>query len=390
MLELFLQATRQGVLNFRWEILCPLCRGAKDGADTLGRLPTKVHCNTCNIDFNANFERSVELVFHPNEAIRQFEGGDFCVGGPQLTPHVIAQQLLQPGEGREISLPLEAGRYRLRALELEGGQFLVTGQGGSARATFVANGRGWPDDELVLSNQPTIRLENATAQEQLMILERTAWSDQAATAAEVTALQAFRDLFTSEALRPGEQISVGSLTVVFTDLRESTRLYREIGDAPAFGLVMAHFDVLRKIIVESDGAIVKTIGDSVMAVFRRPVSAVQAMMRAQQEMAAPSAGHKPLYLRVGIHHGPCVAVNLNDRFDYFGSTVNIAARLEALSTGEEVVISEAVRRDPEVAALIEQSADNLIIEPVEAALKGFEGERFEVHLLAPRVRSMVM
>ena len=89
-------------------------------------------------------------------------------------------------------------------------------------------------------------MANATSAEQLLILERLAWSDQSATAAEVTALQMFRDLFASEALRPGEQISVGTLTVLFTDLRNSTQLYREIGDATAFGRVMNHFDVLKK------------------------------------------------------------------------------------------------------------------------------------------------
>ena len=92
----------------------------------------------------------------------------------------------------------------------------------------------------------SLQLKNETDAEQLLILERMEWSDQATTAAEVTALQMFRDLFAAEALRPGEQISVGTLTILFTDLRHSTQLYREIGDATAFGRVMSHFDVLKK------------------------------------------------------------------------------------------------------------------------------------------------
>ncbi len=58
--------------------------------------------------------------------------------------------------------------------------------------------------------------------------------------------------------------------MLFTDLKSSTQLYREIGDATAFGRVMNHFDVVKKLIAEEDGALVKTIGDAVMAVFRRP------------------------------------------------------------------------------------------------------------------------
>src|SRR4029079_4399664 len=174
--------------------------------------------------------------------------------------------------------------------------------------------------ELRLAPSSTVELQNATDSEQLLILERIAWGDQAATAAEVTALQVFRDLFSNEALRAGEQISVGTLTVLFTDLRQSTRLYREIGDATAFGRVMNHFDVLKKFIADRDGAIVKTIGDAVMAVFRNPVNAVLAMLEAQAALADPTTGTMPLLLKAGLHTGPCIAVTLNDRLDYFGST----------------------------------------------------------------------
>ena len=114
------------------------------------------------------------------------------------------------------------------------------------------------------------------------MLERTAWSDEAATAAEVTALQTFRDLFAAEALRPGEPISVGSLAVVFTDLRGSTRYYRDVGDAPAFGSVLQHLDLLREAVAAEGGAVVKSMGDAIMAVFARPLPAVRAMQVAQE------------------------------------------------------------------------------------------------------------
>jgi class 3 adenylate cyclase len=169
---------------------------------------------------------------------------------------------------------------------------------------------------------------------------------------------------------------VGTLTILFTDLRNSTQLYREIGDATAFGRVMNHFDVLKKVIAEEDGALVKTIGDAVMAVFRQPVSALKAMLRAQEMLAAPSPVAEPLTLKAGIHSGPCIAVTLNDRLDYFGSTVNMAARLESLSTGNDVIISRALYDDPEVREFI--AAQNLRDIPFEMLLKGFQEERFEL------------
>src|SRR6185312_3715437 len=98
-----------------------------------------------------------------------------------------------------------------------------------------------------------------------------------------------------------------SLTFLFTDLKGSTALYDRVGDIKAYDLVREHFDLLNKIVAAEEGAVVKTIG---------------------------GVGHdgkdegqgEDLLLKIGIHEGPCLAVMLNDRQDYFGQTVNIAAR----------------------------------------------------------------
>ncbi len=388
-LELCLRATRAGLLDFQWDILCPNCRGAQLHAASLVEVSGReaVHCDACNVDFTADLERSVELTFRPNAAIREVAAADFCVAGPQVTPHISLQQLLRPGEQRRLEAALEPGRYRLRALELTGGQFLTVAPEGAGEAALTIPAGAWPAAEPRLAPRPSLRLENAAGRDHLLILERAAWSDQATVAADVTALQVFRDLFANEAIRPGEQISVGSLTVLFTDLRGSTRLYREIGDAPAFGLVMSHFDILKRLIADENGAIVKNIGDAVMAVFRQPAAAVRAAVRAQQELAAPPGGLRPLHLKAGIHHGPCIAVNFNDRLDYFGTTVNAASRLVELSNGMDIVLSAAVRADPEVAALLNDPALNGGGQADETTLKGFDQERFGIWRLQPPANS---
>jgi class 3 adenylate cyclase/ribosome-associated toxin RatA of RatAB toxin-antitoxin module len=379
-LETCLQSTRVGLLDLQWELLCPLCRGSQETETSLREISSHLHCESCRIDFTVNFDRFVEVTFRPNALLRTVRPQNFCMGSPQKTPHIVAQQLMPAHSNRTLTLPLEAGRYRLRALELSGGQDVRVCGEGQETAVVKISESGWPTDELKLATQSSLQLENDTAGEQLFILERLAWSDQAATAAEVTALQIFRDLFATEALRPGEQISVGTLTILFTDLRHSTQLYKEIGDATAFGMVMNHFDVLKRLIAEEDGALVKTIGDAVMAVFRRPVSALRAMLKAQQVLASPPEGVAPLILKAGIHMGPCIAVTLNDRLDYFGSTVNMAARLEGQSYGSDIIISNALYDDPEVRQLID--AENYGATKFHIELKGFEQERFELWRIA--------
>jgi len=382
-LETCLWATRVGLLDLQWRLMCPMCRGGST-ADSLHEISSNIHCSGCNIDFTLNLDQLVELTFGPNPAIRKVEVEDYCVGGPQLTPHVVAQQLLAPGTQRAVGIAIEPGRYRLRTMGLAGAQQVFVFEGGPGSASVRAG--NWSNEELKLSPNAELNLENATEVEQLFILERTAWSDQAATAAEVTALQMFRDLFASEALRPGEQISVGTLTVLFTDLRNSTQMYREIGDATAFGRVMNHFDVLRDAIAREDGALVKTIGDAVMAVFRHPAAALRAMLNAQQQFAAADDGMQPLTLKAGIHVGPCIAVTLNDRLDYFGSTVNLAARLEGQSTGEDVVVSSPVQADPEVRELLNDPENGFSATRFEIPLKGFEQEQFELWRVQNRLR----
>jgi class 3 adenylate cyclase len=369
------------LLDLQWDLLCPLCRGPQESGASLSDIDPEVHCETCRIDFTVNFDRFVELTFRPSASIRAVDVKDYCVGSPQRTPHVVAQQLLQGHSKRNLSVSLDPGNYRFRVLELPGERSVKVFAGGAKSASISVSNNGWPREELALALRPELELANETDAEQLLILERLAWSDQAATAAEVTALQIFRDLFASEALRPGEKISVGTLTVLFTDLRHSTQLYREIGDATAFGLVMNHFDVLKKAIAEEDGALVKTIGDAVMAVFRDPPAALRAMLRAQQMLAAPPDGGSPLTLKAGIHTGPCIAVTLNDRLDYFGSTVNLAARLEGLSTGDDVIISRALYDDPEVRELV--ASGEITANAFDVELKGFEKERFELWRVTP-------
>lgn len=396
-LHLFLHATRAGLLDFSWDLVCPHCRGAKAGGSHLGTITAQAHCESCGIDFTANFDRSVELTFTPNPAIRPITRATFCVGGPHLTPHVVAQQTLAAGSRTRLPLDVPPGGYRVRAPGLPAqAPFRVAAEGVAELEIAIA---APPDDPASVAPGGALVLTNPSAEPRLAVVEHLAWTDQATTAADVTSLQLFRDLFSREVLRAGERLDVGSLAIVFTDLKDSTHLYQQIGDAPAFGRVLTHFDVLRAVVAEEDGCIVKTMGDAIMAAFTRPVCAVRAMIRAQQWLADPEAAvtkagaqeirlAAPLRLKCGIHSGPCLAINQNDRLDYFGTTVNIAARLCGVSSGTDVVLSDAVAADPEVAAECQRTAAALAGEQVQ--LKGFGENRFAIHRLTagtgPRAR----
>lgn len=370
-LEMFLRATRAGILDMSWDLLCPSCRGTTEGHTNLGDVRGRSHCATCQIDFSVNFDHNIEVVFRPNPSVRAAEfDAAFCVGSPQLQPHVVMAQSISPLHSLPVNLRLETGRYTLRASNVPGSVSLFADAVGLPKSDIRVTSFGWPPEQGHISLLPTLNLINATDADQTFQLERTAWSDQASTAADVTALQVFRDLFASEVVRPGEEISIGSVTLMFTDLRDSTRLYRKIGDASAFGRVREHFEILEKAIASEGGGIVKTMGDSVMATFRNPVAALRAVWNAQTKIA--EYGEPMLWLKVGLHRGPCIVVNLNDRLDYFGSTVNIAARLPGFSQGGELILSDEIHNDPEIQEFLAQAAKPNSVSCFTGDLKGFD------------------
>lgn len=346
-LETFLRATRIGILDTYWDILCPDCRGVTDNFSNLKELHGSSHCNACQTDFNASFDENIEVIFRPNESIRKVDTQAlYCTGNPQNQPKIVLNKLLvPPHEEMSVGVALTAGRYNVYAEELDGTQLLSAADGGAGEVEIHAH-----DDGLHGSSKiglyPRLRFLNETNQPLTFDIVSADWADQAATAADVTTLQVFRDLFSSEVFRPGEEISIGATTLMFTDLRGSTKLYREIGDAPAFNRVREHFDILERAIAAEGGSVVKTIGDAVMAVFRTPGAALRAIWDVQKELTA--RGEPALMIKVGIHQGPCIAVNLNDRLDYFGSTVNIASRLPGFSQGGEIVFTPQIYDDPEV------------------------------------------
>jgi class 3 adenylate cyclase len=147
-------------------------------------------------------------------------------------------------------------------------------------------------------------------------------------------------------------------------------MYRVIGDASAFGRVREHFQILESEIATAGGSIVKTMGDAVMATFRHPIDALKAVWKAQTKIA--EYGEPMLWLKAGLHKGPCIVVNLNDRLDYFGSTVNIAARLPNFSQGGELVFSEDFYNDPEIRDFLAQNVPANILQCFTGDVKGFD------------------
>jgi class 3 adenylate cyclase len=371
-IDLCLQAVKAGLLEMQWNILCPRCRIAKKIAHGLDVLPTGAHCGTCNIDYVRNFSQNVEAVFRPAPAIRTLGLGEYCLLGPMTTPHVRLQVTVPAHGTREIEIELEPGPYRLRTLEP--GNECEIDHSREALPTFQIDASG--DIRTTVADNETanasvaIRLVNDSDRKRTFIVEDRRWVADALTADRLTTLQTFRDLFSAETLRPGDDIGIQRIVLMFTDLKGSTALYERVGDATAYRLVREHFAFPTTAVREHDGAIVKTIGDAVMAAFSDPADAVRAALAIQRSVAdfnRKQVGNG-IVIKLGLHCGPTIAVTLNDRLDYFGGTVNLAARLQDVSRGGDIVLSHAILADNAAAALVV----DLDVSDETAILKGFD------------------
>lgn len=185
------------------------------------------------------------------------------------------------------------------------------------------------------------------------------------------ARQTFRRLFRSERVDEREGLGIRQVTLLFTDIKGSTALYERLGDLNAYALVREHFALLGATVQEHSGAIVKTIGDAVMAVFSRPTDAVSAALHMLGEIERHNSEHgdPSIILKIGAHCGPSIAVTLNDNLDYFGQTVNVAARVQSLADAGEICISEALYSAPGVSDLL--SGHSIAV--FDAPLRGVEG-----------------
>jgi class 3 adenylate cyclase len=379
-IDLFLHATNQRLVEMNWLLVCPLCSCVVESFKELKGVHNHYYCNVCQAGFTSRLDEFVAVTFTVLPTIRTLKyhrpeelspGEYFLEYGaipdgrlPDGTPFVKAQAAvaraashLPPGETTPMSI--EAGEGTVIGVSHEGGAALLYAIEGAPAAQpqrfeieFGEPVRQYATGK-VAPGAMTFAVTNTTGERGTFVLAvlppgfvpgQPLHFVPFLTGKRLLTTQTFRDLFRSEVIRASEGLSVTDITLLFTDLKGSTALYDRIGDLNAFALVHQHFERLQAVTVRHGGAIIKTIGDAVMAAFLSPADAVQAALEMRGEIAAFNRDRpdRELVLKIGIHKGAAIAVTLNDRLDYFGQTVNIAARVQALADADEIFVSEDV------------------------------------------------
>jgi class 3 adenylate cyclase len=401
----FLHASRLRLFDLTWNVLCPGCGGVLDAHSTLKSLrQDEYQCGLCACGYEASVDEQVEVAFTVSPQVRRIAAHDpnglplweyfrqvFWSSGVDLNEELFESLT---DEVTLDALELPAGEKAVLSLQLPP-QFIIVFEPVTHSAQFI-DVQGDPTKE---RQQLSLIYNNAHAPVETVTMRpgplRLSLNNQAGvrvlptvfiaadalhhlvgkrkpflTAKRMLTNQTFRDVFKADNLNIDQRLKITSLTFLFTDLKGSTALYERVGDLAAFDLVRAHFHALLEIISAEKGAVVKTIGDAVMATFNRPEQALAAGLRIRGAMDKLNVerGTNDLVVKIGIHEGSCLAVMLNERQDYFGQTVNIAARVQGLSTSQAIHITGPVIDAPAVAAILDREA----ITPIQkqAALRG--------------------
>jgi class 3 adenylate cyclase len=352
LLRTALHATRAGLLDLSWDTICPHCRGLREETGKLSQIRAQSHCEVCRIDFTTDAPETIEVTFRVHPSIREVPERLYCSAEPATRDHVRMQYTLAAGAKATLRPTLAPGRYTAFA-GTRGGWHVDVDDDGPAKLVWAEHAQG----TVVRANaMPEIEMHNDRAEPERFSIERATWSADALRPGHLLSFQEFRDLFSEEYIGADVKLAVGEQTLLFTDVVGSTAFYASRGDPAAFVEIKKHFDEVFAIVVKYRGAVVKTIGDAVMATFVDPVDALRAS-REIHDAFHPARADTPIRLRISLNTGPCIAVRLNANADFFGGTVNIAAKLQALAEGHQIALSEATYRASGVAAyLAEQGA----------------------------------
>lgn len=376
LIRVALHATRAGLLTLSWDTVCPHCRGVRDENATLSDLSAESHCEVCQIDFSTDTMESVEITFRVHPSIRDVPDQVYCSAEPAKKSHIRIQRLVPPGSRIQVAPHLEPGRYRARE---SGGNSFYLDIEDDGDELIQWNG-ALADKVLRAPRTAKLELVNDGDKERMFTVEQAKWSDYALRAGHLFGFHEFRDLFSEEYIGADVRLDVGEQTILFTDVVGSTAFYATRGDPAAFVEIKRHFDEVFAIIAEHRGAVVKTIGDAVMATFGDPLDAVRASEKIH-DTYHPARTDTPIRLRISLHTGPCIAVKLNANADFFGSTVNITAKLQALAETCQIAMSDVMYDAPGVAAYLDERHAKL--EAVELASKAFpepiRAKRWTVH-----------
>ena len=342
-LDTFLLATNEGVLTFLWDLLCPACRIPASIEESLRALQSHGSCEACDLDFELDLARSVELVFRSHAEVRPADLGVYCIGGPGHSPHVLAQVRL-PAEGAvQLDLELGPGVYQVTGRRLRAKHRFQVIEGAQLTQWNLPLGLDTPSSvpRRFAAGEQHLVLTNHLGREVVARVEKVGEREDAVTAADAAGRPLFRQLFPGEVLSPNQLVSLSHITLLLVEVGGSGTG----SDREQYSRLMELQQRVDRFAAPEGGSLVKLHGAGVLTTFTDRLAAIRAIGAVFRNGSDP--------IRAALHAGPAMVTTINGHLDYFGHAVHVASHLLQHGRPGELTVSE------DVAATMD-AADQLI------------------------------
>ena len=394
-IDFFVHAAKVGLFDFSWNLICPHCGSLEFSHKSVDEVEqVSFHCSVCQVDINSDLDDHVEVAFTIQPGVKRlnlnryanldnyhryyfspnYKRSEMMLKYMQDTIHDF--QHLLPDVEKSFAFEIQDKEiYRFLSFDMHSVCYIL-GVAANDKQQFKSDiditKSGFSTHQVnVPASKATLNVRNLSKMEIGVVFQKldiprimSILKDYPPTfydylsGKELLNHQSFRELFRIQTMSTNLKLNIRSLTLLFTDLRGSTMLYDQTGDVYAYSLIQEHFDVLTRVVKQHSGAIIKTMGDAIMASFSNPLDGVKAAIDMinginQLNQKIKDKGHN-LGLKIGLHEGSALAVNADDRIDYFGQTVNIAARVQGLAAADEIWISEPIYKNNAIMSLLNE------------------------------------
>ena len=351
-LDACLVAAHCGLLVIGWDILCPTCRVPSATQTMLSNIEAHTNCEACDVQFQSNLASAIELIFQAHPEVGDIDVATYCIGGPSHSPHVVCQLRVAAGESIEATVPLASGDYLIRGPRLTRSQSLRVKSHSAPSQLDIRLGQLGASHHTpaVRAGQLTLCVRNDLPTEHLVRIERAIERKNVVTAATVSTMARFRELFPDQVFKRDLPIATEDLTLFGFRIAETDQLYASMGDADAYVLIQSALQCVETCITGHRGAVIKSVGEVVLGSFRDSADATSAALSVGERLAEV-AQLATLQFGIGLHRGPTLVTTQNGRLDYFGSTPRMVESLTQ-KANKTLLITDSVFSDSATNAIL--------------------------------------
>jgi serine/threonine protein kinase len=353
-LDLFVHAAHARLLEPAWDVVCPKCMLAHESVHALAHVTRVGTCTACASSFERDLHDSVELAFAVPPAVRKIERATYCAGAPGLRPHIVAQQVLDPGEERVVVVDLPRGEYQIAGTVAKTPwPLVVSAVGFEVQCEVTAT----PDritgrPELVRAGPVTFTLRNDTGFEETLRVEVPGARSDGVSAATALTLPAFRDFFSEQLLARNEHLRVSQMAFLFVAPANRETMFRNLGDAAACAELSRVEAALMGLARKLDGTAIPSSLDTLVFAFPVATKAVSAALALREQLANAPPEQT---VSIAVHGGRCIALTREGRSEFFGETLDRGRALLDGCPHRGIAVSAALAADRAVSIAMHSS-----------------------------------